>query len=102
MRPKFIALVAIFLVGFSFVEFFAPTATSTEIDFSPQIAAEADTLLKEIEKAKKEAAHGEDPELEEILKEIEKRALELKKPQIAPKEGTRPNDGVERTAEDES
>ena len=85
-ETKFIALVAIFLVGFSFVEFFAPTATSTEIDFSPQIAAEADTLLKEIEKAKKEAAQGEDPELEEILKEIEKRALELKKPQIAPKE----------------
>lgn len=85
-ETKFIALVAIFLVGFSFVEFFAPPATSTEIDFSPQIAAEADTLLKEIEKAKKEAEHGEDPELEELLKEIEKRALELKKPQIAPKE----------------
>ena len=85
-ETKFIALVAIFLVGFSFVEFFAPSATSTEIDFSPQIAAEADTLLKEIEKAKKEAEQNEDPELEELLKEIEKRALELKKPQIAPKE----------------
>jgi hypothetical protein len=85
-ETKFIALVAIFLVGFSFVEFFAPTATSTEIDFSPQIAAEADTLLKEIEVAKKEAELNEDEELEELLKEIEKRALELKKPQIAPKE----------------
>ena len=85
-ETKFIALVAIFLVGFSFVEFFAPSATSTEIDFSPQIAAEADTLLKEIEKAKKEAEQGEDEELSELLKEIEKRALELKKPQIAPKE----------------
>ena len=85
-ETKFIALVAIFLVGFSFVEFFAPTATSTEIDLSPQIAAEADTLLKEIEKAKKEAEQGEDEELAELLKEIEKRALELKKPQIAPKE----------------
>ena len=85
-ETKFIALVAIFLVGFSFVEFFAPPATSTEIDFSPQIAAEADTLLKEIEKAKKEAEQGDDEELAELLKEIEKRALELKKPQIAPKE----------------
>ena len=85
-ETKFIVLVAIFLVGFSFVEFFAPPATSTEIDFSPQIAAEADNLLNEIEKAKKEAAQDEDAELEEILKEIEERALELKKPQIAPKE----------------
>ena len=85
-ETKFIALVAIFLVAFSFVEFFAPSATSTEIDFSPQIAAEADTLLKEIEEAKKEAAQDEDKELEELLEEIEKRALELKKPQIAPKE----------------
>ena len=85
-ETKFIALVAIFLVGFSFVEFFAPSATSTEIDFSPQIAAEADTLLKEIEKTKKEAEQNEDEELQELLKEIEKRALELKKPQITPKE----------------
>ena len=85
-ETKFIALVTIFLVAFSFVEFFAPPATSTEIDFSPQIAAEADTLLKEIEEAKKEAAQDEDTELEELLKEIEKRALELKKPQIDPKE----------------
>ena len=35
---------------------------------------------------RKEAELNEDPELEEILKEIEKRALELKKPQITPKE----------------
>lgn len=85
-ETKFIALVAIFLVGFSFVEFFAPPATSTEIDFSPQIAAEAETLLQEIEKTKKEAEQNEDEELQELLKEIEKRALELKKPQITPKE----------------
>ena len=85
-ETKFIALVAIFLLAFSFVEFFAPPATSTDIDFSPQIAAEADTLLKEIEVAKKEAELNEDEELEELLKEIEKRALELKKPQITPKE----------------
>ena len=85
-ETKFIVLVAIFLVGFSFVEFFAPSATSTEIDFSPQIAAEADTLLKEIEKTKKEAEQNGDEELQELLKEIEKRALELKKPQITPKE----------------
>ena len=85
-ETKFIALVAIFLVGFSFVEFFAPPATSTEIDFSPQIAAEAETLLQEIEKTKKEAEQNEDEELQELLQEIEKRALELKKPQITPKE----------------
>ena len=85
-ETKFIALVAAFLIAFSFVEFFAPPATSTEIDFSPQIAAEADTLLKQIEAAKKEAEQNKDAELEELLKELEKRALELKKPQIAPKE----------------
>ena len=85
-ETKFIALVAAFLIGFSFVEFFAPPATSTEIDFSPQIAAEADTFLKQIEAAKKDAEKNEDPELQELLKEIENRALELKKPQIAPKE----------------
>ncbi len=85
-ETKFIALVAIFLIAFSFVEFFAPSATSTEIDFSPQIAAEADVLLKQIEEAKKEAEQDKDAELEELLKELEKRALELKKPQITPKE----------------
>lgn len=85
-ETKFIALVVAFLITFSFVEFFAPPATSTEIDFSPQIAAQADTLLKQIAAIKKEAEQNEDPELQELLKEIEKRALELKKPQIAPKE----------------
>ena len=85
-EAKFIALVVAFLITFSFVEFFSPPATSTEIDFSPQIAAQADTLLKQIAAAKKEAEQNEDPELQELLKEIEKRALELKKPQITPKE----------------
>ena len=85
-ETKFIVLVAAFLIAFSFVEFFAPSATSMEIDFSPQIAAEADTLLKQIETAKKEAEENKDAELEELLKELEKRALELKKPQITPKE----------------
>ena len=85
-ETKFVVLVVTFLIAFSFVEFFAPPATSTEIDFSPQIAAEADVLLKQIRKAKTEAAQNEDSELEELLKEIENRALELKKPQIAPKE----------------
>ena len=85
-QTKFIAIIAIFLIAFSFVEFFSPPATSTEIDFSPQIAAEADTLLKKIEEAKKEAEQSDDAELEEILKEIEERTLQLKKPQIAPKE----------------
>ena len=85
-ETKFIALIVAFLIAFSFVEFFAPPATSTEIDFSPQIAAQADTLLKRIEAAKKDAEQNDDAELAELLKEIEKRALELKKPQIAPKD----------------
>ena len=85
-ETKFVALIAVFLVTLSFVEFFAPPAISTEIDLSPQIAAEADTLLKQIAEAKKDAEQDEDQELEEILKEIEERTLELKKPQIAPKE----------------
>ena len=85
-ETKFIALVAIFLIAFSSIEFFAPPATSTEIDFSPQIAAEADILLKQIQEAKKEAEQSDDAELEELLKELEKRTLELKKPQITPKE----------------
>ena len=85
-ETKFIALVAAFLTAFLFVEFFTPTATSTEIDFSPQIAAEAAPLFEQIEEAKKVAEQNEDQELKEILKEIEERALELKKPQIAPKE----------------
>lgn len=85
-ETKFVALIAVFLVTLSFVEFFAPPAISTEIDLSPQIAAEAETLLKQIAEAKKDAEQNEDQELEEILKEIEERTLELKKPQIAPKE----------------
>ncbi len=85
-ETKYIAIVVAFLVTFSFVEFFAPPATSTEIDISPQIAAEADTFLKKIEEAKKEAELSEDQELKEILKEIEERTLKLKKPQIAPKD----------------
>jgi hypothetical protein len=85
-ETKFIALVAAFLTAFLFVEFFTPTATSTEIDFSPQIAAEAAPLFEQIEEAKKVAEQNQDQELKEILKEIEERALELKKPQIAPKE----------------
>ena len=85
-ETKYIAIVAIFLITFSFIEFFAPSATSTEIDFSPEIAAEAETLLKHIEEVKKEAEQNEDQELKEILKEIEERTLELKKPQIAPKD----------------
>ena len=85
-ETKFVAVVAVFLVAFTFVEFFTPPETSAEIDFSPEIAAEADSLLKQIEDAKKEAELNEDKELEEILKEIEERTLKLKKPQIAPKE----------------
>ncbi len=85
-ETKYFALVAIFLAAFSFVEFFTPQDTSAEIDYSPQIAAEADTLLKTIEEAKKEADQTEDQELKKILEEIEKRTQELKKPEIVPKE----------------
>lgn len=85
-ETKYAALVAIFVVAFSFIEFFAPPATSTEIDYSPQIAAEADVLLNTLEEAKIEAELSEDEELKEIIEEIEKRTQELKKPQIAPKE----------------
>ena len=85
-ETKFVALVAIFVVAFSFIEFFAPPATSTEIDYSAEIAAEADTLLKQIEDAQKDAELSEDQELKEILKEIEERTLELKKPNMDPKE----------------
>lgn len=85
-ETKFAVIVAVFVVAFSFIEFFTPPATSTEPDLSPQIAAEVDTLLKGIEEAKKEAELNENKELEEILKEIEERTLELKKPKIARKE----------------
>lgn len=85
-ETKFVLLIAVFLVTLSFIEFFAPPAISTEIDFSPQIAAEAESLLKQITEAKKEAEQDEDQELKDILNQIEERALELKKPQIAPKE----------------
>ena len=85
-ETKFIALIAAFLTAFLFVEFFTPSATSTEIDFSPQIAAETAPLFEQIEEAKKVAEQSQDQELKEILEEIEKRALELKKPKIAPKE----------------
>ena len=82
----FVALVAIFLVGFSYVEFFQPPTTAAEIDYSAEIAAEADSLLKQIEEAKKETEENEDQELKEILEEIEKRTLEMKKSEMTPKE----------------
>lgn len=82
----FVALVAIFLVGFSYVEFFQPPTTAAEIDYSAEIAAEADSLLKQIEEAKKETEENADQELKEILEEIEKRTLEMKKSEMTPKE----------------
>lgn len=82
----FIALVAIFLVGFTYVEFFEQPTTAAEVDYSVEIAAEADSLIKKIEEAKKETEENEDQELKEILEEIEKRTLELKKSEMTPKE----------------
>ena len=85
-ETKFAVLIAGVLLTFSYIEFFAPPAASTEIDFAPQIAAEVDVLLKQIEEAKKEAKQLTDAELEEILREIEEKTLELKKEKITPKE----------------
>lgn len=85
-ETKFVMLIIAVLLAFSYVEFFSPSATSTEIDYSSQIAAEAKPLLKQIEEAKKEAKQIKDQELEEILKQIEAKALELKKAKITPKE----------------
>lgn len=82
----FIALVAIFLVGFTYVEFFAQPTTAAEADYSAEIASEADSLIKKIEEAKKETEENEDQELKEILEEIEKRTHELKKSEMTPKE----------------
>ena len=82
-ETKFIALITIVALAFSFIEFFDPPEAPATIDFSPQIAAETDHLLKQIKESEKTA---EEVRLEDTLREIEEKALELKRAGITPKE----------------
>ena len=82
-ETKFIALIMIVALAFSFIEFFDPPEAPATIDFSPQIAAETDHLLKQIKESEKTA---EEVGLEDTLQEIEEKALELKRAGITPKE----------------
>ena len=82
-ETKFIALITVVALAFSFIEFFDPPEAPATIDFSPQIAAETDHLLKQIKESEKIA---EEVGLEDTLREIEEKALELKRAGITPKE----------------
>jgi hypothetical protein len=70
-------------LAFSYIEFFDPPEAPATVDFSPQIAAETDHLLEQI-KESEEAAKKVG--LEDTLREIEEKALELKRAGITPKE----------------
>ena len=82
-ETKFIALITVVALAFSFIEFFDPPEAPATIDFSPQIAAETDHLLKQIKESEKIA---EEVGLEDTLRAIEEKALELKRAGITPKE----------------
>ncbi len=82
-ETKFIALIVAVALAFSFIEFFDPPEAPATVDFSPQIAAETDYLLKQIKESEKAA---EEVGLENTLQEIEEKALELKRKGITPKE----------------
>lgn len=82
-ETKFIALIMAVGLAFSFIEFFDPPEAPATVDYSPQIAAETDHLLKEIKESEKTA---EEVGLEDTLREIEEKALELKRAGITPKE----------------
>ena len=82
-ESKFAALVIAVGLAFSYIEFFAPVEAPATLDFSPQITAEADRLLEQIEYAEEEA---EQTGLEDVVKEIKERILELKQENITPKE----------------
>ena len=82
-ETKFIALIMAVGLAFSFIEFFDPPEAPAIVDYSPQIAAETDHLLKQIEESEKAA---EEVGLEETLQEIEEKALELKRAGLTPKE----------------
>ncbi len=80
---KFLVLILVVGLAFSFIEFFDPPEAPATVDFSPQIFAETDYLLKQIEGAEKAA---EEVGLKYTLQEIEEKALELKRAGITPKE----------------
>ena len=82
-ETKFIALIMVVGLALSFIEFFDPPEAPATVDFSPQIAAETEPLLKQIKESEKAA---EEVGLEETLREIEEKALELKRAGITPKE----------------
>ena len=82
-ETKFVALIMVVGLAFSFIEFFDPPEAPATVDFSPQIAAETDHLLKQIKESEKAA---EEVGLEDTLQEIEEKALELKRAGITPKE----------------
>ena len=82
-ETKFIVLIIAVGLAFSYIEFFDPPEAPATVDFSPQIAAETDHLLEQI-KASEEAA--EEVGLDDTLREIEEKALELKQAGITPKE----------------
>ncbi len=82
-ETKFIVLIIAVGLAFSYIEFFDPPEAPATVDFSPQIAAETDPLLKQIKEAEKIA---EEVGLEDTLREIEEKALELKRAGITPKE----------------
>ncbi len=82
-ETKFVALIMAVGLAFSYIEFFAPPEAPATIDFSPQIAAEADHLLKQIKESEKAA---EEIGLEDTVKEIEEKALKLKQAGITPKD----------------
>ena len=82
-ETKFIALIIAVGLAFSYIEFFDPPEAPATVDFSPQIAAETDPLLKRIKEVEKIA---EEVGLEDTLREIEEKALELKQAGITPKE----------------
>lgn len=82
-ETKYAALVIVVALAFSYIEFFSPAEAPATLDFSPQIAAEADHLLEQIEKVEEEA---EQTGLEDVVKEIKERILELKQENSTPKE----------------
>ena len=82
-ETKFIALIMAVGLAFSYIEFFNPSEAPATVDYSPQIAAETDHLLKQVKESEKAA---EEVGLEDILQEIEEKALELKRAGITPKE----------------
>ena len=81
-ETKFIALIMTVGLAFSYIEFFDSPEARATFDFSPQIAAETDHLLKQIKESEKAA---EEIGLKDTLQEIKEKALELKRAGITPK-----------------